>query len=87
MAPTTGDQVPAAQQDPGNLHYSSDCVVYLFFGRDQGDPQGPSDIWIRMTRRDLDSPGAFRRALTQYIQSAVSLGTTHYYTHFGDILM
>lgn len=83
---SAGNQAPAAQEQ-GNLIYNSDCVVYIFFGRDQRDPQSISDIWIRMTRRDLDSPEAFRRALTQYIQSAIDLGMTHYYTYFGDVLM
>ncbi|ROV94053.1 hypothetical protein VMCG_08259 [Cytospora schulzeri] len=81
-----GDQAPAVQE-PGTLRYNSDCVVYLFFGRDQSDPQSISNIWIRMTRPDLDSPDFCRRALTQYIQTAINLGLTHYYPYFGDILI
>jgi hypothetical protein len=81
-----GVQAPAAEE-PGSLRYNSDCIVYIFFGSDQRDPQNFSSIWIRMTRSDLDSPDMFRRALTQYIQAAIDLGVTHYYPYFGDILM
>lgn len=81
-----GDEAPAVQES-GNLHYNSDCVVYIYFGKERRDAQSISDIWIRMTRGDLDSPEAFRRALTQYIQEALSIGMTHYYTYFGDIIM
>ncbi|ROV87990.1 hypothetical protein VSDG_09199 [Cytospora chrysosperma] len=81
-----GVEAPAAQE-PENLRYNSDSIIYIFFGRDQRDPQNFSSIWIRMTRADLDSPDTFRRALTQYIHAAIDLGVTHYYPYFGDILI
>lgn len=83
--PGTDNQAPVTEQS--NLRYSSDCVVYIFFGRNCRNPQNTSSIWIRMTRQDLDSPETFRQALTRYIQAAMNLGTTHYYSHLGDILM
>lgn len=83
---SAGDQVSAVQETY-SLRYSSDCVVYLLFGRDERNTQSNSNIWIKMTRSDLENPDVFRRALTHYLQDATDLGITHYYPFFGDILM
>lgn len=79
-------EAPAVQEQT-SLHHNSECVVYMFFGKDQRDPESVSSIWLRMMRQDLVSPEIFQGALTQYILSAIDLGMTHYYPYLGDVFM
>lgn len=81
-------QTPRDQgTEPPSLVYSSTFVLYMFLGKRIRGVEDVSDIWVRMTRADLDNTYTFSKSLTQYIQSAIDLGMTHYYPYFGDIIM